>query len=74
MQCAMLYCMTTDTDIIGTAEACAILGKHAATLGRWIDSGRIQPATKLPGRNGAWLFWRTEVEQLRDELAAEASA
>jgi excisionase family DNA binding protein len=66
--------MEKGTDLIGSAEACKVLDIHPATLGRWVTQGRLTPAHKLPGRNGAYLFTRSDVERLRDELAAEASA
>jgi hypothetical protein len=62
-------------DLIGSAETCRILDNiHAATLSRWVTAGRIFPAHKLPGKNGAFLFRRADVERLRDELAAEAAS
>ena len=61
----------TTADLIGSAEACRILGDISrSTLTRWVESGRITPAYRLPGENGAVLFTRAEVER----VAAERSA
>lgn len=66
----MLSLMPTGTDLIGSAEACRILEVHPATVGRWVDSGRLTPAHKLPGKNGAYLFNRADVERLASERAS----
>jgi predicted site-specific integrase-resolvase len=75
MYCAMVCRMAThtDPDLIGSAEVCRLLHKNQATIGRWVTSGRLTPVHKLPGKNGAYLFNRTDIEQLRTELT-EASA
>ena len=45
--------MTTN-DLIGTTEALRILGySNPSTVSRLVASGKLQPATRLPGRNGA---------------------
>lgn len=69
----MLRVMHTQEPFVGAAEACQILEVHAATLGRWVKSGTITPAHKLPGKNGAYLFHRADVEKLATERA-EANA
>lgn len=69
----MLRVMHNQEPFVGAAEACQILEVHAATLGRWVKSGTITPAHKLPGKNGAYLFNRADVEKLAHERA-EASA
>lgn len=67
---------TTDPDLIGSAEVCRILNRHQATIGRWVENGRLTPVHKFPGKNGAYLFHRAEIEALRDETrpAHEATA
>jgi excisionase family DNA binding protein len=60
----MLAPMPSTRDLIGSAEACQILGIHGSTLGRWVKAGRITPVTQLPGTNGAMLFARADVERL----------
>lgn len=52
---------TTD-DLITTAEAAAIKGTTVATINRWAASGRLPVAIKIPGRTGANLFRRTDIE------------
>lgn len=59
---------------LGTVEACARLGVDRSTLTRWVASGRIKPAAKLPSRNGALFYDEAEVERLRAELAGVAQA
>lgn len=61
-------------DLIGTAEAAALLGIERSTLSRWVALGRLQPTYRLPGPNGAMLYDRTDVEALRDRLKTEACA
>lgn len=62
--------MQTHSDLIGTAEACEILGKDRATLTRWVEKGKLT-SHKMPGRTGAHLFKRADIEALRDELDSE---
>lgn len=57
-------------DLIGTTEAAQIIDVDKATLTRWVASGRIAAATKLPKKNGAYLFTRDEVERVASEYAA----
>lgn len=57
-----------------TAEACEILAKDRATITRWVEAGKLTPAHKLPGRTGAFLFSRADVEKLAAELAAADKA
>lgn len=66
--------MATDVtdDLIGSKEACALLGDvHRATLVRRVWSGALEPVAKLPGKNGAYLFRRADVEALRDAEAQQ---
>ena len=59
-------------NMIGAAEAASILGVSRATLLRWAGSEAPTLAgQKLPGETGAYIFDRADVEQLRDQLAAE---
>ena len=61
------------TDLLATIEAAQEIGVERSTLSRWVASGRIAVAHRLPGRNGAVLFDRAEVERVRDEYAASSS-
>lgn len=67
----MLSHMETGTTLIGSSESCRILNVHPATLSRWVGSGTLTPAHKLPGKNGAYLFNRADIEKL---AAAKAGA
>jgi excisionase family DNA binding protein len=54
-------------DLLATIEAAEVIGVERSTLSRWAESGRITVAHRLPGKNGAVLFDRAEVERVRDE-------
>lgn len=54
----------TNIDLISMKEACRILDKDKATLGRWCRDGKIAPAYKGEGRNGVMLFLRSDIEKL----------
>ena len=56
------------TDLIGTVQAVTILRIDRSTLSRWVKDRRIDPALQLPGRTGAMLFHRADVERLALEL------
>lgn len=53
-------------ELIGSAEACALLGIDRSTLSRWVKDGRLTPTTKLPGIRGAFIFDRADVLQLQE--------
>jgi hypothetical protein len=53
-----------DIDLISMKEACRILDRDKATLGRWVKDGRIAPAYKGEGKNGIMLFNRADIEAL----------
>lgn len=76
MHCALVFnmAMHTDTELIGSSEVCRILQINPSTVGRWVESGRLTPAHKLPGRNGAYLFHRADIDAIAAERATEASA
>lgn len=48
--------MHNESPYLTSAEACQRLGIDRSTLSRWVASGRIKPAVKLPGLRGAMLF------------------
>lgn len=62
-------------DLITTAEACEILGDaeplDRSTVSRWVQLGKLKYAKRFPGRNGAFLFHRSDVEALRDRMERE---
>lgn len=57
--------MAQTAPLITTAEAVEQLNIDRSTLTRWVASGRIQPAQKLPGLRGAYLFNADEVERVK---------
>ena len=63
----------TDT-LIGATEAAEILGVSRATVSRWVTEEKLQPAQKMPGETGAYLFRRAEVERARREQEDRAEA
>lgn len=62
--------MSTVSHFLTSAETCTALGIDRSTLSRWVSSGRILPATKLPGVRGAFLFDPDEVNRVKSEVAA----
>ena len=75
MHCAIVcnMAMHSEPDLIGSSEVCRILDINPSTVGRWVDAGRLTPAHKLPGKNGAYLFHRADIAKLAAQRA-EASA
>jgi predicted site-specific integrase-resolvase len=69
----MLIRVASHTDLIGSSESCRILEIDKSTLSRWVADGVITPASKMPGRNGAYVFHRRDVEALRDERAEQSA-
>lgn len=59
-------------DQMTSPEVCELLGIDRSTLTRRVQAGRIEPAFKLPGRNGAYVFDRATVEALAAERAEVA--
>jgi len=61
--------MTDAPSLIGSAEACGILGIDRSTLTRWVlaDPPRINALQKMPGKSGAYIFDAAEVERVRKE-------
>ena len=56
-------------ELLATIEAAQIIGVERSTLSRWVSAGRIKVAHRLPGKNGAVLFARSEVERVAREYA-----
>ena len=59
-----------DPDLVTTAEAAQMLGVSVATVNRRADKGEIPVAAKAPGKRGARLFRREDVQALAKERAA----
>ena len=62
------------TDLIPTAEVAELCGVSVKTIHRWVDAERITPAAIGPGRRGARMFRRADVDHLLASLASERSA
>ena len=56
--------------LVGSAEAARMCGRTVATMNRWAAAGLLPVALRLPGRTGANLFKRRDVERLARERAA----
>jgi predicted site-specific integrase-resolvase len=61
------FSMATTEQLMGSAEACGILGIDRSTLTRWVAKGIITPAQKLPGETGVYLFQPAEVRRVAAE-------
>lgn len=57
-------------DLLRSLEAAERLGIDRATFNRWVAAGRITPAVEFPGKRGARLFRRADVERLAEVGAA----
>ncbi len=58
-----------DRTDLTVAEVAEQLGRGRSTVLRLVTSGDLHPRTKLPGKTGAYLFDRDEVERVADDLA-----
>lgn len=63
----------TAPPLLGSAEVCERLGIDRSTLTRWVQLGKAEPAMRLPGNTGAFLFTPAEVDRLVAEYARAAS-
>lgn len=59
--------MPTTTDLLTVAEVARERGKHIRTVHRMVAAGRLVPALRLPGKTGALLFTREDVEKAFSE-------
>lgn len=76
--CATVFGMG-NPDLIGSAEACDILGDgetpiDRATLVRRIARGELKTVAKMPGASGVWLFDRAEVLRHKAEVESRKAA
>ncbi len=76
MHCAMVLHMASHspTDLVGTAQICRELECNPATISRAVRDKKIHPVHRLPGKNGAFLFTRAEVDRFIAEKNARAEA
>jgi predicted DNA-binding transcriptional regulator AlpA len=56
--------MRTTGELITTAQASELLGITVAWINKQAAKGRIPYVQKLPGRTGAYVFDREEIERL----------
>lgn len=64
----------TSSDEVTTREALAILGlTDPSTVSRYVALGTLVPSRKLPGRTGAFLFRRSDVEEFAARRAGDAA-
>lgn len=64
----------TDVELIGAGQAAHLLGISRNTLTRRIEDGTIPTLGKLPGKNGALVFRRSDVERLAAEQTRAGAA
>ena len=62
--------MPNTDDLISVAEVAERTKVDRRTVHRWVESGRLVPALKIPGKTGAYLFRRSDVEALIIEAAS----
>lgn len=60
-----------EVSYIGSSEVCERLKIDRGTLTRWIQLGKITPAGKLPGSNGAYLWDPEYIDRLAAARRAE---
>ncbi len=63
-----------DPNLITTKQACDILDVDRSAFTRWVQLGRLTPAMQLAGARGAYLFHPADIEAIRRDRAAKASA
>ena len=62
-------------NLITTSEALEVLELTSrSTLSRYVATGRLAAAMKMPGTTGAFLFDRADVERLKAERDEAKSA
>ena len=61
----------TEQSLITTAQASKVSGKNWRTIIRLVERGELEPAQKLPGLRGAYLFRKADIEAL---ASADAEA
>lgn len=56
---------------LGTREVAVLLGgTDVSTISRWVRSGELTPLHRLPGKRGAMMFARADIEQFATDLRA----
>lgn len=57
-------------ELMSTAQVAAMLGRSVNLVNRWVREGRLTPHTQVPGRTGARLFRRGDIEPTETEQAS----
>lgn len=60
-----------EEDFLTTQQVSELTGWSVTSINRWALKGAL-PARKLPGRTGAYLFARSDVELYRGERGTAA--
>ena len=60
--------------LLTSAEACDQLAIDRSTLSRWVTTGRMTCAMKLPGKRGAYLFTQAQIDAARATIDTEAAS
>ena len=60
----------SQSELLGVSEAAELVGVSIATIKRAAAAGSLPVALKMPGATGAYLFRRSDVEQLAKVRAA----
>ncbi len=66
--------MQNEATLVGVADAAEVLGLSVDTVKRAARSGQLAPAIKMPGKTGAYLFRREDVEQFAAQRATGRAA
>lgn len=61
-----------ENDFLTTAQVADAKGVNPRTVARWVKSGRLPYAVKVPGETGAYLFDPADVDAL--DMPAEAAS
>lgn len=59
----------SNDDIIGSRQAAELMGMSVSHFTRNVRAGNIEPAHKLPGLRGAYMFDRALIERMAKETA-----
>jgi excisionase family DNA binding protein len=51
-------------ELVTSAEAAELLAVDRSVIVRYVQSGKLVPARKLPGRTGSYLFARSDIDAL----------
>jgi len=62
--------MSNPDELITTRDVAAVLGVSTREVARRVERGDLEPAAKLPGIRGAYLFHRAPIEALATERTA----